>query len=171
MIRKYETITNTFAKIGLWYIIVGYAAMTTVTFIEVIRRYTMGLSYGWAEELVRFLLITTTFIGGAVAYHKGSLVLFDVLLKKLEKKRGILLGMFNNTAVLLLALIIFKLAVDYVRAPAVMLQKSPGLGIPMVIPYGFIALGFALVCFFAVGHILHGWQSLRCIREEGGKTL
>lgn len=84
LLKKLNSILE---KIGLGFIIVGYGTMTVVTLIEVLRRYFFGMSFDWSEELVRFLLIATTFIGGAVAYKKGSLVLFDVLLNRLPREK------------------------------------------------------------------------------------
>lgn len=165
MFSFYQKLTTGLAKVGLWFIVASYAIMTTITLIEVLRRYFFGLSFGWAEESVRFLLVTSTFIGGAVAYHKGSLVLFDVLMNRLSEKKAQMLNLLNSLIVLAFSAIVLKLGIGYIMTPAVLLQKSPGLGIPMFIPYAFIPLGFALILLFAIGNIVQSGRYI--IRKEG----
>lgn len=168
MLSFYQKITTGLAKVGLWFIVASYAIMTTVTLIEVLRRYFFGLSFGWAEEMVRFLLVTSTFIGGAVAYHKGSLVLFDVLMNRLSEKKAQMLNVLNSGIILIFSSIVLKLGVGYIMTPAVLLQKSPGLGIPMFIPYAFIPAGFGMILLFAIGNM---WQSGSTIFRKEGDAL
>ncbi len=162
LLKKLNSILE---KIGLGFIIVGYGTMTVVTLIEVLRRYFFGMSFDWSEELVRFLLIATTFIGGAVAYKKGSLVLFDVLLNRLPREKSLILSVINHSIILIFMISLTKLGLDYIVQPSVMLQSSPGLGIGMMIPYAFLPIGFIMIILFCVEYILTG---IRDIRREGG---
>jgi len=152
-------------KIGMGFLIAGYGTMTVVALIEVLRRYFFGLSFNWSEELVRFLLIATTFIGGAVAYKKGSLVLFDVLLNRLTKKKSLILSVINHSIILIFMIFLTKLGLDYIMQPSVMLQSSPGLGLGMMIPYAFLPIGFIMIILFCIEYILTG---IRDIYKEGG---
>ncbi len=161
----YDKVTSAIAKIGLWFIGISYAVMTVVTLIEVLRRYFFGLSFGWAEELVRFLLVTTTFVGGAVAFHKGSLVLFDALLNRLSERNAHILNIINNVIILIFSFAVLRLGVNYIMTPAVLLQKSPGLKLPFFVPYAFIPLGFLMIILFSIGKL---WHSCRFVFTKGG---
>jgi len=163
----YDKVTSVIAKIGLWFIGISYAVMTIVTLIEVLRRYFFGLSFGWAEELVRFLLVTSTFIGGAVAYHKGSLVLFDALLNRLSERNAHILNIINNVIILIFSFVVLRLGINYIMTPAVLLQKSPGLRIPFLIPYMFIPIGFFMVVLFSIGKL---WHSCKFVFAKGGRA-
>ena len=61
----------------------GLVVMICVTAVEVVRRYLFGLSFSWAEELVKYLMIMVAFFGGAVAYQDKGLVALDMLTEKL----------------------------------------------------------------------------------------
>ena len=39
----------------------GLVVMICVTAVEVVRRYLFGLSFSWAEELVKYLMIMVAF--------------------------------------------------------------------------------------------------------------
>ena len=59
----YEKLMGVFYSLIRACIAISLVVMVVVTFIEVIRRYAFGLSFIWAEELVRFLLVFTAFLG------------------------------------------------------------------------------------------------------------
>lgn len=48
-------------------------AFTVILFIQVVARY-LGSSLHWSEEVGRYLLVATTFLGATVAYKKAHFV-------------------------------------------------------------------------------------------------
>jgi len=124
--------------------------MTAVTVLEVVRRYIFGLSYSWAEELVRFLLIWVTFVGGAAAFRLGNLVILDSLLIFLSERKRNVLKLFTNTVILGFLIFLLNNSCRYAFSPVIAKQFSPGLGLPMTVPYFAIPLGFALMILFAL---------------------
>lgn len=159
--KLFNRATSVLEWAGMKFIILGYGVMIIVTLIEVLRRYFLGLSFGWSEELVRFLLVATTFVGGAIAYKKGSLVLFDVLLNKLSRKKSLILNVVNHTIALCFMVALTRLGLNYIMQPSILLQSSPGLQLSMAIPYAFIPLGCILIAIFAVEYILKGVMDIR----------
>ncbi|MFN4058242.1 MAG: TRAP transporter small permease [Roseinatronobacter sp.] len=43
-----------------------------VVFLQFFTRYVLNNSYGWTEEIARYLLICVTFVGGVMATRKHS---------------------------------------------------------------------------------------------------
>lgn len=128
--------------------------MVVATLVEVFRRYSMGTSFPWAEELVRFLLVTSTFVGASVGFKRGGLVALDFLQDKLNSKNKERLLTVTSIIVLVFLVVLFKLGLDASFSRSVLTQKSPGLGIYMVIPYFFIPLSFAFMIFFSIENLL-----------------
>lgn len=126
------------------------AVMTVITVVEVVRRYLFGESFQWAEELVRFMLIWVTFVGGAAAFRSGGLVILDLVVGKLQERQRLVLQLFSNTVVFLLLLYLFRNGLDYTFSPVITKQISTGLGIPMSVPYLAIPLGFGLMLLFSL---------------------
>lgn len=151
-----NAICDLIEKICKYFLTVAFAVMVIITLIEVVRRYAMGLSYPWAEELVRFLLVWTTFIGGSVALKRGELVYLDLIQKKLSEKKLKLNLAINSVIVLAFLVIIFKLSLEYSLSNVILMQKSAGLRIPMVIPYMSIPLGFLFMIIFTLNNFLIG---------------
>jgi TRAP-type C4-dicarboxylate transport system permease small subunit len=137
--------------------------MTIVTVLEVARRYIFGLSYPWAEELVRFLLIWVTFVGGAAAFRTGNLVILDTVLTFLSDRRRNVLKLVTNTVVLAFLIFLLRNASKYAFSPVIIKQISPGLGLPMTVPYISIPLGFALMILFALE--IYGITIMRLRKE------
>lgn len=126
--------------------------MTFVTVLEVIRRYIFGLSFPWAEELVRYLLVWVTFVGGSVAFKTGNMVLLDLVLNYLSDKQKNILALLTNTVSLAFLAYLLHYSVHYVFSGIIMDQVSTSLGVSMVYAYVAIPLGFALMFIFALNN-------------------
>ena len=150
MFLKFTKAMDIVLKLITILITVLLSIMTVVTVMEVMRRYLLGLSYPWAEELVRFMLVWVTFVGGAAALRSGNLVILDAILVKLSEKKRIILELFTNTVILGFLVFLFFKGVEYAVSPVILKQISPGLGIPMTVPYMAIPLGFALMILFSL---------------------
>ena len=61
-------------------------AMLVLMLIEVVRRYCFGRTFIWSDEVIRYLLIYCTFLGGAAAYYQKALVSFDLVTSRLPIK-------------------------------------------------------------------------------------
>lgn len=59
--------------------------MLVVSLVEIVRRYIIGQSFPWADELVRYCIIGVAMLGGAAAFRQtGGLVAFDLLLNRFQ---------------------------------------------------------------------------------------
>lgn len=116
-----------------------------VLFVNVVLRYVFSASTSWAEELIRYLMIWITFIGGSVCVRKGAHIRMDFLLTMLPKgvadalTRLVFLIAAGFCAALLwysYQLVAFTIELE---------QTSPAMGVPMWIPYLAMPLGSALM--------------------------
>lgn len=119
---------------------------TAITAIAVFLRYTFGYSYAGVEEVIRYLLIWSIFIGGSLAIRKGDHIYVDILVIRLPYKVkkyvqiiACMLGFF------------FCMVLTYegflsVLKTAMLNEVSPSsLRIPMVIPKSSIVIGGLLM--------------------------
>ena len=126
------------------------AIMLLVSIVEVIRRYFFNASFPWSEEIVRFMLVWVSFLGGAVAYRRGGLVFFGLLLNKLSPKMQTILNLLTNTSVLFFCTYMLQRAWTYTFTSSVSKQIAIGLGIPMSIPYFGISVGLILFILYSL---------------------
>jgi len=126
--------------------------MLVVALLEVFRRYIFGQSFPWSEELIRYLIIWVSFLGGAVAYKDSNLVFFDMIVGHVKGRSKLMLLMTTNTVSLAFIIYIFSYAIKVVSKPSIIMQKSIGLQISMVYPYLAIPVGLGLMILFGLYH-------------------
>lgn len=62
-------------------VFVVFWALFAVVFMQFFTRYVLNDSWGWTEEIARYLLIGVTFIGAVTAMRKGSHIAVEAMLK------------------------------------------------------------------------------------------
>ena len=150
LLRRYSRVMDALVHVIKGFLAVSLSIMTIVTVLEVVRRYMFGLSYPWAEELVRFMLIWVTFVGGAAAFRSGNLVILDTVLTFLSERKRNIVNLMTNTVILGFLIFLFKNGIKYAFSPVISRQISPGLELPMTVIYISIPLGFALMILFSL---------------------
>lgn len=66
-----------------WVLIISFIALILLVFIQVLSRYVINFSFGWTEELSRYLLIWITWISASYAIRKQEHIRIDVVKKML----------------------------------------------------------------------------------------
>lgn len=118
---------------------------TIVLFVNVVLRYVFSASTSWAEELIRYLMIWITFIGGSVCVRKGAHIRMDFVLTILPKGVGHLLTRLVYLIAAGFCVALFVYSLQLVQFTVELEQTSPAMGVPMWIPYLAMPLGSALM--------------------------
>ena len=113
-------------------------------FINVILRYGFNYTLAWSEELIREIIIVTTFIGLSAAVKNRSMITIDVVVQLVPRLRRPL-AFISNIAVLIFAVMIFWLGWDMAVMQAQTSQKTIIMEIPLVILYGILPLMGAMM--------------------------
>jgi TRAP-type C4-dicarboxylate transport system permease small subunit len=141
-------------KILILLVSIFAAVMITITTIEVVRRYAFSLSYQWAEELSRYLMIGVAFLGAAVGYRKKDLVPLDLITNYLPAKVRIIVEIIMEIICLVILVVLLNLSYKAVTSPIVYRQISIGLPISMAIPFSAMPISFVCMIIFAIEHFL-----------------
>lgn len=110
------------------------------------------------EEVARFSMVASMFIGGSVAMKKFELTRFDFFMNR-GKKRS---GTFYRTIVYILELVFVSCFVycGFRALPAYTMFRAVGLPITLVVPAGGMVLGGAFMLIHLINQILH---QLNCL--------
>jgi len=132
-------------------LVVLLTAMTIDVVIGIVARYVLLISIPWTEELARYLMIWTGFIGFGVAYRKRELISVRLFVGKLPPNL-LRIALFVSDVLCSIFLVIvvvygIKLCLDNMG------QLSPALRISMSIIYAIIPLGCVLFLVFVVESI------------------
>lgn len=128
----------------------AFLAAITLNFANVVGRYVLGASILWADEIQIFIMIAMTFIGAAVVTWRRQHLRMDVVARLLPAPVQALLKVVELLLVLVLTGFVMVQAADYTSRMYGIGRTSDTAGVPMWIPHGSVALGFALIALVAL---------------------
>lgn len=144
------------AALGLFWL------LGATVFYQFFTRYALNDSASWTEEIARYLLIGTVFVGAAIGVAKNNHIQVDLLYRYLPPRAGRVLA-----TVVDLMRIAFFAAMTVLTGQ--MMQKMGSyqmtiVDLPMNIVYGVCLLGFAAMAVRSVlvmrRHLQQGWSVL-----------
>ncbi|MBP1154079.1 MULTISPECIES: TRAP transporter small permease [unclassified Paenibacillus] len=116
--------------------------MVTSLILGVIFRYFLHSPLSWSDEFGMFALVWITFIGGSMSIKTNRAAAVGFVMEKLPvAARQIFFGIAFMISLLFCVFLLY-LSMKWITNPSILLQKSPAVGLPMIIPYIAIPLGF-----------------------------
>ena len=125
-------------------------AMLVLMLVEVVRRYCFGKTFIWSDEIIRYLLMYCTFLGGAAAYYQKALVSFDLVTSHLPHKVQEILKLVNNVICLFFFAFLIRYAIKKVTGAAVVNSISTASGLSLAVPYWAIPIGLIFMFIFTI---------------------
>lgn len=131
-----------------------FLSMIGLMLVQVAARYVFKYPLGWSEELIRFLFVACSFIGGAIATRQREQIEINILgviignnpdpvrREKYAKIVNVIRDSITAIFLLIITLECWKYVVDIYRMKSV----STALLLPMWIPVSTLFLGI-LFCF------------------------
>jgi TRAP-type C4-dicarboxylate transport system permease small subunit len=143
---------------GLFWLLAG------TVFLQFFTRYALNDSAGWTEEIARYLLICTVFIGASVSVRKNNHIHVDffyrILPKPLMRVMSTLVDIariaFFAYAAWLTAQLIQKIGA----------QRMAVVDLPIGIMYSVVLAGFVLMTWRAVGVARRNWSRGASVLER-----
>ena len=136
-------------KILRFIVIIMLSVMSVVVFAQVLFR-IVHLSIPWSEELSKYLLIWSTFLGAAICIRKGSLVGLEFLKNSMsEEKQKILQTILN---LIVCAMLLFLINVGF------WFQITPVLKLSMGLMYAAIPIGSVFMLINQILVTIYLWK-------------
>lgn len=134
---------HAFLVANRWVLILLLAVTAILVIVNVISRYVFLHSFTWVEELSRYLMIWTAFLGAGVALRVGGHIAVDSLPEALPATgarwlRALIVGIVGSCLVVLL-----WLGIEYAQFGWE--QETPVLGWSFGMVYLAIPIGAALM--------------------------
>jgi len=135
--------------------------MIIVVFLQVFFRFVIKGSLPWSEELSRYLMVWTVFIGASigakVGAHIGVEAFISLFPQKLKRFCIILSGFFSVAFCIIIAVISFNVVLFLYKSG----QLSPAMRIPMYWAYLAIPVGTILMSLRFIQATLNTLTMLR----------
>lgn len=155
MMKIIHDIDKVINKILRFIVIIMLSVMSVVVFAQVLFR-IVHLSIPWSEELSKYLLIWSTFLGAAICIRKGSLVGLEFLKNSMsEEKQKILQTILN---LIVCAMLLFLINVGFWAVRRVWFQITPVLKLSMGLMYAVIPIGSVFMLINQILVTIYLWK-------------
>jgi len=147
-----------------WIALAFFWALGLTVFYQFFTRYALNDSASWTEEIARYLLVATVFIGAATCVRKNNHIQVDFFYRLLPKKPMRVMATlvdavriaFFAAGVVLTGMLIAKIG----GSPMAVVE------LPMGIVYSTVLVGFALMTWRALGVAIANWKRGASVLEQ-----
>ena len=139
-----------------WLALATFWALALVVFIQFFTRYALNDSAGWTEEIARYLLICTVFVGASISVRRNNHVQVDVFYQFMPRP----MARFLSTAVdvIRIGFLGYAAYLTVVLTSKIGRQQMAIIDWPIGLIYAFVLLGFVMMCFRAVQVAVQNWR-------------
>lgn len=144
-----KKIFDFFINVKLEYFIASYftLAMIFIMVFNVFTRYVVNYSFGWSDEIVRYLNLFAAYFaisaGMSQGIHIGITALVELAIPKRLKKY---FRLFAQIVTFIFCIVLVYFGFILVQKQIDMGQVSPALFVPMYIMYALVPVGMFLTC-------------------------
>jgi TRAP-type C4-dicarboxylate transport system permease small subunit len=144
---------------------VAFIFAVLLNFANAVGRYLFDFSLLGSDEIEVFIMVAMTFLGAVVVARRDEHLRMDVLVQLMP--RGVRLLLRVAEQLLLIALAGFVVSQSYFYAGQMLRlgRTSDMAGVPMWIPHGTVALGFAMILLLAVWRLVVIFRTPRLIHS------
>ncbi len=146
--------------------IMGYMVLAVCW--QVITRFVLKNPSTVTEEILRYLLVWTTMVGGAYAYGRRKHLSINMLAKKLPPRAQKLLDIFVQAVVIAFCVVVMIVG-DLHLVETTFDQISSALRLPMPYVYASILVGGVLIIFYAIIFIFEDIKAMRELPQTAAK--
>ncbi|MGD2023840.1 MAG: TRAP transporter small permease [Desulfobacterales bacterium] len=148
-----------------WTLFISVMVALIALFFNVVLRYGFNYSLAWSEELVREVIIYTTFIGCSAAVKNRSMIKIDASVQLLPKLR-MPLTYFSNFVVIIFAGMMIYYGWLMVEMQHRTHQKTIIMEIPYVILYAILPLMGLMMLIRAIQVVYQDIQEQRALKTD-----
>ncbi len=137
-----------------WIIVIAFAIMVIACFIQVVNRNIFRIPVSGFEEAAKYSMVYMVLLGTELGLRDGTQISIQGVVDKLPVKARKIIRVLARIIVIVFAAVMTKSGWAMVMKQAKIGQTSPGLGIPMYIPYFALVLGFGLITIVQSGYLI-----------------
>lgn len=143
-------------RIEDWGALLFFWALAGVVFLQFFTRYALNDSAGWTEEIARYLLICTVFIGSAGCVRRNTHIHVDFFYRVLPKPLMRVVSTLVDVA--RIAFFGYATWLTWLLMERIGSQRMAVVDLPIGLMYSVVLVGFAMMTWRAIGV---GWQNWR----------
>ncbi len=133
-------------------------------FYQFFTRYALNDSASWTEEIARYLLIATAFVGGAINVRKNNHIHVDFFYRILPSWFSRPMSVFVD--VVRIAFFAYCVWLTIALIDKIGMSRMAIIDWPIGVVYAFVGVGFALMTWRAVGVAVANWRRGASVLEK-----
>ncbi len=127
----------------------GILALTII--FTVFLRYVFGITFVWAEEVITYLFIGTTFFGAALVTKENEHISIPALLEALPRTPRKILSVFGLIVSIVVVLFLLSKSLIWIEKAGNLV--TPGLRVPERFFYYMVPISCVLIIFYSLRQI------------------
>ena len=139
-----------------WLAFAVFWVLALVIFYQFFTRYALNDSASWTEEIARYLLIATAFVGAAIGVRKNNHIQVDFLYRLLP--RSVTRPLSTAVDLVRIAFLGYCVWLTIALTMKIGSSRMAIIDLPMGLVYAFVIAGFALMTWRAVGVARDNWR-------------
>lgn len=160
LLKPIEWLENTICVLTL-------TAVSLLVFGNVVSRYGFSYTPIWSEELSRFLVVWSIFIGVAIGVRKNQHIGVDAIIRFLPHRLKLASEvLLNLIGIVVIGVLVFN-SIEFIQHTREFEQLSPAMRIPMYIPYIAMPVGLSL----SIVHFIHNIVKLFTIPDQAEQAI
>lgn len=144
LLKPLEWIENTIAVVSL-------TAVSLIIFGQVVSRYGFNYTPIWSEELSRFLIVWSIFIGVSIGVRNNQHIGVDAIIRFLPHGLKVAAEVLLNLIGIVVLGVLIYTSIEFIGHTREFEQLSPAMRMPMYIPYLAMPVGLTL----SIVHFIH----------------
>ena len=131
-------------------IVAFFIIMILASFLQVVNRNLLGWPISWAEEVSRYCMVYMALLGTEIGLRDGSQLAITAIVNNLKGVSRKMLNLIAKMVVVAYSFVVFATSFVLLDRQMRFGQLTPGLQIPMYLPYFALTLSFGII-FLAQG--------------------
>ncbi|HQR21740.1 MAG TPA: TRAP transporter small permease [Burkholderiaceae bacterium] len=133
-------------------------------FLQFFTRYALNDSAGWTEEISRYLLICTVFIGAAISVRKNNHIHVDFFYRFMPKR--LMRVMSTLVDVARIAFFAYAVWLTFQLMQRIGMQRMAVVDLPIGLMYAVVLAGFLLMTWRALDVARRNWNRGASVLER-----
>jgi TRAP-type C4-dicarboxylate transport system permease small subunit len=164
-----EAVDLSGTPVEAWLALAFFWALGLTVFYQFFTRYVLNDSAAWTEEIARYLLIATVFVGATIGVAKNNHIQVDFFYHFLPAGVGRLMALLVD--VLRIGFFGMAVVMSWQMMQKLGSYKMTVIDLPMNIVYGVVMLGFAAMFVRSFWVLRVHWQRGYCVLERPESTM
>jgi len=147
-----------------WIALAFFWVLALVIFYQFFTRYALNDSASWTEEIARYLLICTVFVGAAIGVRKNNHIQVDFLYRLLP--RPVTRALSTLVDALRIAFFGYCVWLTALLMQKIGSQRMAIIDWPIGLVYAVVLFGFALMTWRSILVAIANWKRGASVLEE-----